>query len=268
MRAGTIFGVLGLAAVLVASDVGTADAQWRGGGRLDGPSDPRLVLELHGGWASTGRFLEQLVIAVPDYLAPVVIGERELRRENSFTAGGSVAYWPWALTGVQLGLAWASSDLRFYDDSGTDSHLLDQDGIGDLRSLILSLEVIRILVERPWRLRPYATAGVAGAWWRLTDEHDADEIVSNGDNTRFRIGATGAVGLMYRASERFSLRLEFETLVLHNPFDGREAFGTRAGQLLILLDGFDSTVLPIDEPDVVRMDRITLGVAYAIPIRR
>lgn len=245
-----------------------AHAQRRGRPGLAGASAPHIIVELQGGWLETGRFLEQLVVVDLGLHDPLFVGERELTTNDAFVIGGSVGYWPWAQTGVHLGLNWARRELEFRDNTGTGSRILDEDDLADLSSWVLSLELVRLLVDRPWRVVPYATAGVSGVWWRLSDQDARDEIRRNDSGTRFRVGAVGGVGARYRASDRVGLRLEFAAFALGNPFDGRDSFTTTSGRILKLPNVYDSTVLPIDEPDVVSLFRITLGVTYLFPLRR
>ena len=99
--------------------------------------------------------------------------------------------------------------------------------------------------------------GLNGTWWNL----DADEPVEgdlgrvqptdDGDETVFRLGATGGFGLQIRATDGLAMKLETMRHSVRNPFDGD---GERAFNI--------STGAKLDEPDRVSITRYSLGVLY------
>lgn len=216
-----------------------AEAQRMRGARFP---DARFTLELFGGLADYGRFLEQYVLVV-DFL-----GQREVTANTALALGGSVDAFIWDRTGVRLGFTWSPSDLEYRDDSGLDVEVLDEDEVADLSVYVLSLDLMRFLLDPARRFAPYAAAGITAAWWSLGDD-DAGEIITT-DDTHFRWGGTGSVGLQFRANRNIGLRAEVATMALGNPFDGNDAFVTDTG-------------LTFDEPSTVRFTRITLALTYS-----
>ncbi len=205
--------------------------------------DARFTVEVFGGVADYGRFLEQYAI-VDDFF-----GQRELTASTALALGVSVGAFAWEKTGVRLGFTWSPTELEFKDDSGIDVEVLDDDDLADLSAYVLSLDLMRFLLNPSRRFAPYASAGIAATWWSLGDDGGLDEILS-GDDTHFRWGGMGSIGAQYRVNRNIGVRGEIATMGLGNPFDGNDAFRTATG-------------LTFDEPSSVRLTRITLALTYS-----
>ncbi|HEX7048773.1 MAG TPA: hypothetical protein VF188_01075 [Longimicrobiales bacterium] len=205
---------------------------------------PNWTIELYGGLSNFGRFLLQSPTIVP-----LVSAQRELTADNAFGFGGSIGATILPRTTVRLAFTHTSTELDYEDDTGNGSDLFDIGDVADLSSNILSIEAIRFLLPERIRLVPYGGLGFALAWWSLDDEEERDLISSGGDNTRLRLGGVGILGLQYRVSWHWRVRLEATTFGGGNPFSGEESFRP--------LTGFT-----IDEPTTVRQTLFRLAVAY------
>lgn len=202
---------------------------------------PSLTVELYGGGAGFGRFVEQHVGPPPTF-------QRELTAAEAFALGGSLGLWPWAKTSVRLAVTYAPTELEYRDDTGTGSKAGDQEHLADLSALVFSGEVMRFLVDSRRRLAPYATGGVAVVRWGLADQQRVDDI-SAVHERQTRLGALGGVGLQVRLGWALATRLELNSFALGNPFDGRDSYLTTTGTTF-------------DEPSTVWLTRITLGLTY------
>jgi len=211
--------------------------------------EARFTIEVFGGLADYGRFLDQYVFLLDvDEDTVLAFGQREVTAKTALALGLSVGGFFWDKTGVRLGFTWSPSEIEFRDDTGTDSEIFDEDDVADLSAYVLSLELMRFLFDPRRRFAPYVAAGITGTWWSL-DEDDDDEILST-DATHFRWGGTTSIGVQYRATRNFGLRAEVATMALGNPFDGNDSFRTDSG-------------LTFDEPSTVRFTRITLALTYS-----
>ena len=242
MRMAMVSAAMACAALLPTN----AEAQ-----RMRGAMFPeaRFTIEVFGGLADYGRFLEQYaVIRDVDEFEVIAFGQREVTAKTALALGLSVGGFFWDKTGVRLGFTWSPSEIEYRDDTGTDSELFDEDDVADLSAYVLSLDLMRFLFDPRRRFAPYVAAGITGTWWSL-DEDDDDEILST-DATHFRWGGTTSIGLQYRATRKIGLRAEVATMALGNPFDGNDSFRTDSG-------------LTFDEPSTVRFTRITLALTYS-----
>jgi hypothetical protein len=199
-----------------------------------------VTLEVYAGGSQFGRFLEQQVVGT---------GDRELAAELGPVAGGSVGVAPWRNTAVRVGFTWSPTTLRFDDDTGDGSADLDVDDLEELDTYLFSLEVLRFLGGEQRRVAPYATAGVSASLWRLNESDGGGALIVGGEDSLWRLGGTGGLGVRVRASSATSLRLEVNNFALRNPFDGNRAFRVNSGQTL-------------EEPELVRVSRLTLGLTY------
>jgi hypothetical protein len=250
-----------LVAITLTPDRGDAQ-RWRG--RNAWP-EPKFTVEVYGGIASFGEFLEQYAINIEDediVLFDGIIGQRELRAGNAFTLGVAFAYRAWDKTDARLGFTWAGSELNYEDDTGLNLDFLDEDDVADFNVYVLSLELLRFIFDHTRRLNAYAVGGVNGAWWHLDDVVDFffdDGFIEDGfitaDQTQFRLGASAGLGLQYRISPQFSARLEVDVFGLGNPFDGENAWVPVTG-------------VTFDERSHVAVGRYTLNVTYSFGRRR
>lgn len=198
-----------------------------------------------GGIANFGRFLLEDVFNQNG----VLLGQRKLDASNSFVYGGGVSATILSRTTLRLGFTRTSADLEYNDDTGTDSNALDLDDIGDISSNVITLEVIRHVLSERAKVRPYGGAGVATAWWNLSEDAGNLVVAGTGNNTLFKWGANALLGVQFRPSHRWAIQLEANTMTLGNPFTGKKSFVTTTGAI-------------IDEPSRVRQTNYTLGIAY------
>lgn len=220
-----------------------------------------LTIEVNAGAADYGRFLEQARVTIedPDLIpgGPLVFTsreERELTAETAFTFGGSIGTWFQDDLGVRLGVNYNPTQFVFEDDTGDGSEEFDSDEVADLSAFTLSLEVLKFLVDpEENRFAPYANAGVAAGWWDLGEDEDGAAVspIVAQEETQMRWGGVGGIGLQIGLTESFSTRIEISTFGLGNPFDGDEAFQVD-----------DDEFATFDEPNSVRLTRLTLGLAY------
>lgn len=255
------FGALLAAALLVLSGTATPGAAQRyDDDDEDDGRAPGVTLELFGGAADFGRILEQVAVAdVTTVDGVIVIGDRvqrELTAGTAFTFGGSVGVWLWDETGARLGLTWAPTELEFDDDTPlNDDDLLDVDDVADLGVLVLSLDVLQYLVDPDENtVAPYANAGFAATWWDLDEEDDDEddaEAILGDDDSEFRWGGLGGIGIQVGLADKWALRAEATTFALGNPFDGDDAF-----------DVANPAFVTFDEPSTVRMTRFSLALTY------
>jgi hypothetical protein len=214
--------------------------------------EPRFFIEAGGGAALFGRFLEQ----EQGRFTP----ERELTASTSGVVRAALGVRPWAKSAVRLAFAWAPTEFEFESDAGLDldDDFDEEDGLSDLNTYVLSLDVLRFLSDERTRFAPYATAGIAGVWWSMEEGDNGfgtgtgERVIVSpaGDDSQFRPGTVFGVGLQVRATQSLLLRLEANSYRLGNPLDGENAFRVTTGGRVI------------DEPDWVSMNRLTLGLAY------
>jgi opacity protein-like surface antigen len=210
---------------------------------------PRFTVEAYGGASTFGRFLEQRIGGA---------GERELTANTALAVGGSVGLRAWDRASVRLGFTWSPTELEFEDDRDLGVGDFDEEALTDLDAYVLSLEVLSLVLGEERRLSPYAVAGIAGGWWSLDGEDEAEfgagedhaTLATEDGDTQFRPGGVLGTGLQLRATPRLLIRLEAATFRLGNPFDGDESFRVASGQTF-------------DEPERVGMNRFTLNLAYA-----
>lgn len=242
-RARTLIAALALLAVVPVS----AHAQRHDHDERDRHSFAfsRWSIDGRGGLANFGRFLLEDVFNQNG----AFLGHRELSASNSFVYGGGVAATILSRTALRLGFTRTSADLEYEDDSGRNSSALDLDDIGDISSNIITLEVIRYVLSDRAKVRPYGGAGIATAWWNLSEDDQNLVVSGTGNNTLFKWGANALLGVQFRPSRRVSIQLEANTMTLGNPFTGNKSYLTTTG-------------IVIDEPSRVRQTNYTLGIAY------
>lgn len=218
---------------------------------------PRFAIEAFGGASIFGRFLEQ---RVSDAVLPAGgPAERELNAETAVAVGGALNLRLWEKTTVRAGLTFSPTEFEFEDDSGLggDADDAEDGGLVDLNVFTAELSALGLLGPSDLRVRPYGVAGVTGTWWSL-DEGEEDILVDGAravvagadDDTQFRVGVIGGVGVQIQAGEGFLVRLEAGTIQSRNPFDGEDAFRATGGETF-------------DEPERVSTHRVTLSLAYA-----
>src|SRR5690606_9109285 len=197
------------------------------------------------GIADHGRFLLQAL----DFDLVDVNPQRKLTGDRSFSWGVAVGARVLPRTQARLAFNWTRPDLEFEDDTGLDLDAFDIDDIGELTSTTLALELLRYLLPEWRRFNAYAGAGVIITWWSLDDTRlglivDDTLFGSIGsivavDDGQTRFGGSAVLGLQYRTSRRFAIRLEAATFAPGNPFSGDNSY--------VPITGFT-----IDEPSHVR----------------
>lgn len=227
--------------------------------------EPRFTLAAYGGVASYGRFVEQF--AAEGFGA---VRERELSAGTGAAVGGSLGFFPsiWGINDIaaRVGFQWTTSEFEFENDDPRVPDDFDDDEAeaADFNTYTASVDVMKFLGNASGRVAPYAIAGVSGTWWSLDDGEDEDDIdgvgtfgsvrpTLDGDDTVFRIGGIGGLGLQIRATDAFAIRLEAARYEIRNPFDGdgEDAFGI-------------STGATFDEPNRVGVNRLSLGLTYTL----
>ena len=217
--------------------------------------DMSLLLELYGGIATYGRFLEQ--VTTEGFGA---LREREIRGSAGLTLGGSVGVSSNNLYGIEdvvgsLGFQWTTSDFEFEnDDPRVAGDIPDLDP-GSFDSYLLSLILTKFLGDSDDAVAPYATVGFNGTWWHLkdTDVTAGGRVLpaQNGDRTLFRFGGSAGFGVQFDATDEFAIRLEAMRHSIRSPFngDGDNAWGVSTGTTM-------------DEPDRVGMSRYSINLIY------
>ena len=175
-------------------------------------------------------------------------GERALKSATGFEFGAGAGVDILLRTGFRIGYTFASRNLNFRTNNGNGSDALDIDDVGTLKSNTVALEVIRYMLPSGAAITPYGTVGVQGTWWSL---HDKSSLVTNNGATPFSINPLLSFGVQFKASSKWSARLEAMLAPGHNPFTGNKSFRSlEAGQT-------------IDEPSTVaRTDFRVAGVYY------
>ena len=209
------------------------------------------------GIADHGRFLLQAL----DFDLVDVNPQRKLTGDRSFSWGVAVGARVLPRTQARLAFNWTRPDLEFEDDTGLDLDAFDIDDIGELTSTTLALELLRYLLPEWRRFNSYAGAGVIITWWSLDDTRlglivDDTLFGSIGsivavDDGQTRFGGSAVLGLQYRTSRRFAIRLEAATFAPGNPFSGDNSY--------VPITGFT-----IDEPSHVRQTNLRLAIAYTV----
>jgi hypothetical protein len=197
---------------------------------------------VHGGLSRFGRFL----LEEPDE-DPSDRSQREVTGETGFAIGGWVGATFLPRTDIRLSFTHTSTDLVYRDDTGTGLDGLDLDGIGDLASEVLTLELTRYLVPEDSKFSPYAGAGFLATWWVLDEASTG--VQSPTGSTQFRWGGMATLGVQVRVSSALRLRVEAATASSRNPFKGSDSFVTASGHT-------------IDEPNRVSKTDYRLGLAY------
>lgn len=251
--AGTVRVTAAVGAALLALTLVPAPAQAQ-------RQEPRFAFEVYGGVATYGRFVEQFAAA----------GERELSGSTGLAVGASLGFFPsiWGINDIaaRIGFMWTESDFEFENDDPDVPDDFDDDDAdaGEFKTYTVSANVMKFLGDADDRVAPYGIAGVSGTWWSLDDgedDGDGDGVGTfglvrqtlDGDETVFRFGGMGGLGLQIRATDALAIRLEAARHEVRNPFDGdgEDAFGISTGQTF-------------DEPSRVGVNRLSLGLTYTL----
>jgi hypothetical protein len=193
-----------------------------------------------GGATKSERFLLQQAVNPSD-------GQRALQSATGFDIGGGAGVDILLRTGFRASYTYASSTLNFRTNNGDGSKALNIDDVGTLKSQTLALELIHYML--PWRaaINPYGTLGIQGTWWLL---HEKSPLVTGiGAATPFSVSPLFSFGVQFKATHKFSARLEATLSGGRNPFTGNRSFRSFAGPV-------------IDEPTSVNRTDFRLAAVY------
>lgn len=210
-------------------------------GQSVAPSTPRFSLEVNGGAALFGRFLEQRLES----------GERELTAEAAPNVGFALGFQAWEKAGVRISGSFVPAQLEFRTDIGNGSAGLNAKDVGDINVWTFGAEVVRFVSLRVGPFTPYASAGIVGSVWSLDSEGLASDVIEPENDSQLRLGFITRTGLQLNATSHLAIRLEIGALSTSSPFDGQDSFR--------LVDG--ETVF--DEAESSSIRQLNLGLVYA-----
>lgn len=194
---------------------------------------------LHGGFTRGDRFSLQ-------HAASTLDGQRALRSSTGFNVGVGGGVDLLLRMGLRASYTFASNDLNFRTDDGNGTDALDIDDVGTLKSHTLELEVMRYMLPSRASFTPYGTLGFHTTWWQLDEESPL--VTSNGASP-FSYGPLFSFGVQFKATEKFSGRLEASLSSGHNPFTGNKSFRALSGPT-------------IDEPTSIGRSNYRLAGVY------
>lgn len=202
---------------------------------------PNWNLFAQTGVTTSERFLLQQAVNPSD-------GQRALQSGTGFDIGGGAGVDILLRMGFRASYTYASSHLNFRTDNGNGSNALNIDDVGTLKSQTLTLEVIKYMLPYRAAITPYATLGIQGTWWLLDEKSPL--VTGIGAATPFSVSPLFSFGVQFKASSKWSGRLEATLSSGHNPFTGNRSFRSLAGPV-------------IDEPtSVSRTDFRVAGVYH------
>ena len=200
---------------------------------------PNWNVFAHGGFTTTDRFLLQL--------ANPVEGQRALESGTGFNIGAGGGVDILLRMGFRGSYTFTSNTLNFRTDNGNGSTTLNVDDVGTIMSHTVTLEVMRYMMPARSAFTPYATVGVKGMWWVLSEKSPV--VTSGAASAPFSFGPLASFGLQFKATNKWSGRFEATITSGANPFTGNKSFR--------VLDG-----LTIDEPDGASHTDYRFAVVY------
>jgi opacity protein-like surface antigen len=184
---------------------------------------PNWNLFAHGGLATSDRFLLQQAPSPND-------GQRSLEGAHGYNLGLGAGVDILLRMGFRGTYTFTSSNLKFRTDNGDGSSALDSDNVGTLMTHTASLEVMRYMLPARSAFTPYGTLGIQGTWWALDEKSPI--VTASGASTQFSVSPLFSFGVQFKATEKWSGRLEASLASGHNPFTGKNSFRALAGQTL------------------------------------
>jgi opacity protein-like surface antigen len=181
---------------------------------------PDWNLFAHGGATTDDRFVLQRAVNTID-------GERALQSSTGFAVGGGAGVDILLRMGFRASYTFTSRDLNFKTNNGDGSNALDIDDVGTLKTHTAALEVIRYMLPTRAAINPYGTLGIQGSWWVLDEKSPL--VTSNGAGTQFSGSPLFAFGVQFKASDKWSGRLEAALSSGRNPFTGNKSFRALSG---------------------------------------
>jgi hypothetical protein len=207
---------------------------------LRGLLGPHWNVFLGGGFTTDDRFLLQRAAATVD-------GERALESATGFNISGGAGVDILMRMGLRASYAFRSNQLDFKTNDGNGSNALDIDDVGRLKSSVITVEVMRYMLPSRAAINPYGTLGLQATWWSL-DSH-SPLVSSNGAGTPFGMSPVFSFGVQFKATNKFSGRLEASLYGGRNPFTGNQSFRATSGPT-------------IDEPSGVNHTDYRLSAVY------
>jgi opacity protein-like surface antigen len=201
---------------------------------------PNWNLFAQGGVTTSERFLLQQAVNPID-------GERSLQSGTGFAIGGGAGVDILLRMGFRASYTYSSSTLNFRTDNGNGSKALNIDDVGTLKAQTVTLEVMRYMLPSRAAFTPYGTLGIQGTWWLLDEKSPL--VTGIGASTPFSVSPLFSFGVQFRASHRFSGRLEATLSSGHNPFTGNKSFRSLVGPV-------------IDEPTSINRTDFRLAGVY------
>jgi hypothetical protein len=201
---------------------------------------PNWNLFAQGGASTSDRFLLQQAVNPID-------GERALQSATGFGFGGGAGVDILLRTGFRVSYIYTSSTLNFRTNNGNGSKALNIDDVGTLKSQTAALELIHFMLPSRAAINPYGTLGIQGTWWLLGEKSPL--VTGTGAATPFSFSPLFSFGVQFKASQKWSGRLEAVLASGHNPFTGNRSFRSLAGRV-------------IDEPSGVNRTDFRLAAVY------
>ena len=187
---------------------------------LKGLLSPNWNLFAHGGFTAGSRFAVQRAANTLD-------GQRALKSSTGFNVGGGAGVDVLQRMGFRASYTFTSSGLDYKTDDGNGSEALDIDDVGTVMSHTASIEVMRYMLPSRAAISPYGTLGLQGTWWALDEKSPL--VTSDGSSTPFSGSMLFSFGVQFKATDKFSGRLEASLAAGHNPFTGKKSFRALSG---------------------------------------
>lgn len=201
---------------------------------------PNWNLFANGGLTTGERYQLQQAVPASD-------GELALKSATGFEFGAGAGVDILLRTGFRIGYTYSSRNLNFKTNNGNGSDALNVNDVGTLKSNTIALEVMRYMLPSGAAITPYGTVGVQGTWWSL---HEKSSLVTSNGATPFSVSPLFSFGVQFKASSKWSARVEAMLAGGHNPFTGEKSFRSREqGQT-------------IDEPTSVARTDFRLAAVY------
>jgi len=207
---------------------------------LRGLLGPNWNLFAHGGLTTDDRFLLQRAVAPLD-------GERSLSSSSGWDVGAGAGVDFLLRMGLRASYTYRQSKLNFKTNNGDGSDALNINDVGTLKSNTLALEVMRYMLPSRAAFTPYGTLGIQTTWWSLDEKSPL--VTSSGASTPFSISPLFSFGVQFKATNKWSGRLEATLSSGHNPFTGEKSFRASSGPT-------------IDEPSSVNRTDFRVAAVY------
>jgi hypothetical protein len=175
---------------------------------------PNWNVFAHGGFTTTDRFLLQVVNPVQ--------GERALESSTGYNIGVGAGVDVLLRMGFRASYTFTSNKLNFNTDNGDGSNALDMDDVAKVKTHTATLEVMRYMLPARAAINPYGTLGIKGMWWGLNEK--TPFVTSSGAGTPFSFGPLASFGVQFKASDKWSGRMEATVASGNNPFSGNKSF--------------------------------------------